>query len=887
MRLSAGLTVIYNLLLVTAVAAAPSSAASSIATSSAASESSAVPASTSVSSSDAPVSSSDASISSSSAFVSSSGVSSLSSSESSVASTTISASAISSSATTVTGPGFSNLPITSLPFTPFPAPSDTPIPGVFTQTGPENPPDVSDSGKVFPDFGDAWKTAYDKAKAKISTWTLEEKVSAGTGVGWQKGLCIGNTPSIGDFPGICLQDSPLGPRDVDFVTAFPSGLNTAATFNRSLIRTRGLFMGEEFKAKGAQVALGPMMNLARVPQGGRNWEGFGADPFLTGEAVYETVLGMQHGGVQACAKHYIDNEQEHKRHTSASIVDDRTQHELYAHPFLRSVQAGVASALCSYNIINETYACENDKLLNDVLKREVGFQGYVMTDWGAKYSTEAIMAGLDMAMPGGDSSSLESNGSFFGQNLTDYVRNGTIPESRVDDMATRILASWYFLGQDKDYPPVSFNAFDFNDEVNNKHLDVQADHYKIVREIGAASAILLKNEKNALPLKKPKNIVLIGNDAGPALRGPNNFLDRSGDDGVLAVGWGSGTNQFPYLITPLEAIQARARQDRSGVSWFLDDFDTAGAANASVGQEVALVFVNTDSGEEYLIVDGNEGDRKNLTLWHNGEDLIQAVASKNKNTIVIAHSVGAVIMESWIDHPNITAVVWAGLAGQETGNAIADVLYGDVNPSGRLPYTIAKQTSDYSAQLDTSGGLDDIIVIPYTEALNIDYRHFDSANIEPRFEFGFGLSYTTFKYSALSVSPLGHSDKTSANLEANWAAGKPTPIAEGSSTAIWLHRPAVQVKFIVTNTGKVAGGEIPQLYLQHPASAGEPPAILKGFSDTFLQPGQSKTVTINLSRYDLSIWDTVGQGWARPKGTIKFTVGQSSRKFLLNGVIPI
>lgn len=216
-------------------------------------------------------------------------------------------------------------------------------------------------------------------------------------------------------------------------------------------------------------------------------------------------------------------------------------------------------------------------------------------------------------MPGGDT--INSDGSFFGQNLTAYVRNGTIPESRVDDMATRILASWYFLGQDKDYPAgkctaiivpsvfmlmsyfpfsVSFNAFDFNDEVNNKHIDVQADHYKIVREIGAASAVLLKNEKNALPLKKPKNIVLIGNDAGPALRGPNNFIDRGGDDGVLAVGWGSGTNQFPYLITPLEAIQARARQDRSGVSWWLDDFDTAGAASASVGQEVAVrIFFNS------------------------------------------------------------------------------------------------------------------------------------------------------------------------------------------------------------------------------------------------------------------------------------------------------
>ena len=204
---------------------------------------------------------------------------------------------------------------------------------------------------------------------------------------------------------------------------------------------------------------------------------------------------------------------------------------------------------------------------------------------------------------------------------------------------------------------------------------MQAEHWKVVREIGVASAVLLKNNNNTLPLKKPRSIVLVGNDAGPALRGPNGFVDRAGDDGVLAVGWGSGTTRFPYLISPLEAIQARGRQDRSSVSWWLDDFDTAGASAAVRNQDVAvsyldhnsfpyrpdrsciqIVFVNADSGEGYITIDGNEGDRKNLTLWHNGENLITAVANNNKNTIVVAHSVGPVIVESWIDHPNVTAV---------------------------------------------------------------------------------------------------------------------------------------------------------------------------------------------------------------------------------------
>lgn len=207
----------------------------------------------------------------------------------------------------------------------------------------------------------------------------------------------------------------------------------------------------------------------------------------------------------------------------------------------------------------------------------------------------------------------------------------------------------------------------------------------------------------------------------------------AGVDGILAVGWGSGMTSFSYLVSPLEAIQARVRKDSSGsqVSWFLNNWDLEGAQATALDQEVALVFVNADSGEGFLTVDGNEGDRKNLTLWGNADELIAAVASVNKNTIVIAHSVGPAIVEPWIENPNITAVVWAGLPGQEAGNSITDVLYGDVNPSGRLPYTIAKRPEDYSAQLVTGGADDDILRIDYTEGLNIDYRHFDAVCASP------------------------------------------------------------------------------------------------------------------------------------------------------------
>ncbi|KAG6908117.1 hypothetical protein DXG01_006086 [Tephrocybe rancida] len=782
----------------------------------------------------------------------------------------------------------STVPLSSFTFSPFPTPSQGPVAGVYPATDPTSPPPVN--SPLIPDFSPAWAAAYAKAKAKISNFTLDEKISIATGVGWENGRCVGNIPGIEPFdgrgwPGLCLEDSPLGVRDTDYVTSFPTGVNAAATFNRRLIRLRGIAMGNEHVGKGVNVALGPMMNMGRIAQGGRNWEGFGADPFLTGEAAYETILGMQASGVQACAKHLVNNEQEHKRTQSTSDVDDRTQHEIYTHPFLKSVMAGVASMMCSYNLVNGTYACENDKVMNDIVKREYGFQGYIMSDWQATHSTLSVVTGLDMTMPG--DIVFKSGTTYFGSNLTDYVQNGTIPESRVDDMATRILAGWYFLHQDApSYPKVNFDAFLPDNEATNDRVDVQDDHYKIVREIGAASTVLLKNVDNALPLDKPRSIVLIGSDAGPGKIGPNQFGDQGGQDGVLAMGWGSGTANFTYLITPLDAIQQRARKDRTSVSWFLDDFNLARAGNIAIRKDAALVFINSDSGEDYITVDGNEGDRKNLTAWHGGDKLVAAVAAQNKNTIVIVHSVGPLIIEPWIDHPNVTAVLWAGVPGQEAGNSITDVLYGNWNPSGRLPYTIAKQASDYPAQLVLGGGPNDILTIPYTEGLEIDYRHFDAKNITPRFEFGFGLSYTTFAYSNLKIAGVKNSDNTEANLISAWEAGKATPIAQGSSTALWLHRPVYSITFNVKNTGSVYGGEIPQLYLNMPASSGEPPSILKGFTNVEVSPGETKSVTINLSRYDLSIWDSVAQGWRKPAGTIKFTVGASSRDGRLHGQIP-
>ncbi|KAJ7743705.1 glycoside hydrolase family 3 protein [Mycena maculata] len=696
-----------------------------------------------------------------------------------------------------------------------------------------------------------WTAAYAKASAAVQKMSLQDKVSLATGVGWENGHCVGNTPAISSisFPGLCLEDSPVGVRDADLVSAFPAAIDVAATFNRTLMNQRGVAIGQEFKGKGVHVGLGPMMNLMRAPDAGRNWEGFGGDPYLSGEGAFETITGIQASGVQATAKHYINNEQEHFREMSSSNVDDRLQqHELYALPFLRSVQANVAAQ----PTVNSSFACENDKMLNGILKTEYGFQGY----WWATHSTLAINSGLDMTMPGDISAS--SGTSYFGTNLTNAVNSGSVSQARMNDMATRILAGWYLLGQDSGYPAVNFDAWD-NTNSFNQHVNVQANHGTLIRQIDAAATVLLKNTNGVLPLNAPKTIAVVGNGATNSSLGPNGYTDRGGDDGVLGLGG-----------FPLDAITSRSAADGTVVTHSTSDTDLTGAKNAATGKDVAFVFITADSGEGYITVEGNAGDRNNLSAWHSGDALIATVATANANTVVVVNSVGPIDMEAWVTNPNITAIVWSGIPGQEAGNALVDVLYGAYNPSGRLPYTIGKSISDYSAQVifNQEGT---ITPIPYTEGIFIDYRHFDQAGIAPRFEFGFGLSYTTFVYSGLTISGS--------------TAGGTRQSGPGSALDPWLHDPVVTVSFTVKNNGTVAGNEVPQLYLTLPTSANTAPKNLKGFDSVFTGVGQSVSVSLTLSRFDFSTWNVVTQQWEIATGTTTISIGASSRDIRLTGTI--
>lgn len=598
--------------------------------------------------------------------------------------------------------------------------------------------------------------------------------------------------------------------------------------------------------------------------------------------------------MQATAKHYIGNEQETQRNPTflpngtvteklqeaiSSNIDDRTMHELYLWPFADAVKAGAASFMCAYQRLNGSYACENTKAQNGILKGELGFQGYIMSDWGATHSGVAsIEGGLDMNMPGGlglYGLQLRGNNSFFGGNVTLAVNNGTVPESRIDDMIIRIMTPYYYLGQDVNYPtvdpssaylntfsPISTWVRDWN-LTGESSRDVRANHGELIRRHGAAATILLKNERNALPLKAPKSIAVFGNDAAEPTQGLLN--QQNYEYGTLVAGGGSGTGRLTYLVTPLDAIKARAAEDNALVQYWLNNTLIANSNITTLWvpkePEVCMVFLKTWAEEA--------ADRESLNVDWNGDDVVESVAKSCNNTIVVTHSSGINVLP-WADHPNVTAIVAAHYPGQESGNSLVDVLYGDVSPSGKLPYTIAFNGTDYNAPpttaVNTTGQYD--WQSYFDEKLEIDYRYFDAKNIPVRYEFGFGLSYTTFNATDIVAT---------AEEESITSEPEDRPILPGGNPALW--ETIYSVNVTVSNTGEVDGAAVPQLYVSFPDStpAGTPPRQLRGFDKIYLERGQNEVVTFDLMRRDLSYWDVVSQQWLIPSGTFRLSVGFSSR----------
>lgn len=474
------------------------------------------------------------------------------------------------------------------------------------------------SAKIIPL---SWEEAYSKAEVLVNQMSLEQKVTITTGTGWGA-ICSGviNGTTNPFFPSLCLQDSPLGVRATYNVTSGVSAINAAASFDKQAMRDRGDYIGKEFRGKGVHIQLGPAMNYMRSPLGGRAWESGGEDPYLMGVLSAETVKGVQEQGVICSVKHYLLNEQELNRSNSSTQADARTMHEIYLWPFARSVEAGVGSVMCSYNEIDGTYACESDYMLNTVLKGELGFKGFVMSDWGATQSTVAsVNGGLDMTMP---------TPEYFGKNLTDAVNSGKVSEERATDMAMRIVAAWYKMRQDTEFPSLAINSID---QDKAPYVNVQEDHHKLVREMGAASNVLLKNVKNTLPIniKKLKKVAIIGSDSAVDPKSFNCDMHACTNT-HLAQGWGSGTVSFPYLIDPLTGLKNAFGKDVE-IKSSLSDWDLEAATDAAKGTDYAFVFANANSGEEIRFVGDTAGDRNNLSLWNNGDNLVCFIY---KNTCV-------------------------------------------------------------------------------------------------------------------------------------------------------------------------------------------------------------------------------------------------------------
>ena len=449
-------------------------------------------------------------------------------------------------------------------------------------------------------------------------------------------------------------------------------------------------------------------------------------------------------------------------------------------------------------------------------------------------------------------------------------------------MVLRIMTPYYFLGQDSNYPPIdnSTGGLNFFPPENYKHnftfgpvVDVRKDHGSHIRKLGAAATVLLKNTKNTLPLKEPKNIGVFGNDAADYnfTQGP---YPSNTDIGTLPVGGGSGTGRLTYVVSPLEAIKARAKSYGGVVQSITSNsqITNGGLNNISPKPDVCVVFLKSWASEG--------GDRRTLVAEWDSTNVVQKVAAFCLSTVVVLHGASPNVLP-WKDHANVTAILAAHMPGQETGNSIVDVLWGAINPSGKLPYTIANQESDYSKNLVTNPGSSgpDGWQTDFSEGNLIDYKEFDAAKKNPAYEFGFGLSYTTFELSDIHINVLKSGVPRVPSASAK--------IEPGGNVELW--ETLVKVTATVKNTGGVSGATVPQLYLSLPseAGAGTPVRSLRGFEKVQLAAGESVTVTFSLLRRDLSFWDTAAQTWRLPGGAIGVDVGFSSRDLKLKGSITV
>jgi len=661
------------------------------------------------------------------------------------------------------------------------AAADDPLPWMNTTLSPEQRADL---------LVDAMTLDQKIAQLHGQSGPIPEVPECGNG-----GRHVPGIPAL-KIPTFRITNGPVGlgggdcsPQDK--ATALPVALGLAASFDPALANSFGDLIGGEARTLGLQELEGPGMDLARVGQGGRNFEYLGEDPYLAGAMAASEIKGIQHDGVIAMAKHYVLNDQEFNRMTVSVQVDDRTLHEIYLPPFEASVKdGGVGSVMCSYNRIGTSYACDDPYTLDTVLRGQWGFQGYVQSDFGATHSTAtSLNAGEDFEMP--------SPSFYTTANIQAALSNGTLTEATIDTALKRRYTQMFRFGI-------------FDRPITHGTIDAQADG-ATARQIAEQTAVLLKNDDSLLPLDASKvhSIALIGQQT---------FA------GAAAAGGGGSSRVSPlYTVNPLQGLQNTLSQlgSTATVNQVIvanNNSNLADAVAAAASADVVVLMAG--------VVTSEGSDRPSLSLPNNQDALISAVAAANPKTALVLKDGDPVLMP-WIGQ--VPAVLEAWNPGEEDGNAVAQLLFGLANPSGKLPVSYPRAAADTPTStpdrypgVDTNG--DGIPEVYYSEGLQVGYRWYDAQNIEPLFPFGYGLSYTSFQFSNLHVTPVLNPDNT------------------------------IQAQVDVTNTGGRAGAEVAQVYVADPASTGEPPKQLKGFQKVYLQPGQTQKVAFTISAKDASYW---------------------------------
>ena len=648
-------------------------------------------------------------------------------------------------------------------------------------------------------------------KTLVSKLTLEEKA----------GLCSGadfwHTKAVErlGIPASMVSDGPhglrkqveeaghLGTNGSIPAVCFPAASATAASFDRELICRMGEAIGDSCQHEKLSVVLGPAVNIKRSPLCGRNFEYFSEDPFLTGKMAAAFIHGVQSRNVGTSIKHFAANSQEHRRMSSSSEVDERTLREIYLPAFETAVKEEQPwTVMCSYNRLNGVYASENPWLLTEVLRKEWGFEGYVVSDWGAVSDRVAgVAAGLDLEMP--------ASGGFNDRKIVEAVRAGKLDERLVDQAVERILniVSRYVENAKPDTP-----------------WDKEAQH-RLAAEIAADCMVLLKNEDELLPLRREDEIAFIGEFAAkPRFQG----------------GGSSHINCFRTTgaLEAAEGLKIRYAQGYSAAQDRATDEQIAEAVEAARAAKAAVVFAGLPDVYE------SEGyDRAHMRMPDCQNRLIEAVAAVNPNTVVVLHN-GSPVEMPWLDR--VKAVLEAYLGGQAVGPATVRVLFGEVNPSGRLPESFPKKLEDNPSYLFYGGEGN---TAEYREGIFVGYRYYDRKGTELLFPFGHGLSYTSFDFSKLRLS-----------------AGRITD------------RDSLTATVTVTNTGKRAGKTVVQLYVGDcESSVFRPVRELKGFEKVSLQPGESKDLSFTLDKRAFAYWNTQIHDWHVESGEFRIEIGRSSR----------